>query len=277
MKSRVGLTESTHPLSMRKQCDLLSIPRSSVYYKPVCEKPANVELMNLMDRHLINHPTEGVLSMVYFLRCMGYRIGPKRIRRLFRVMGYQAIYRRKNLTRAGLREYIRPYLLRGLEINRTNQVWVTDITYIPMRKGFMYLTAVMDVYSRKILAWGISNTLEASWCIEVLKSAIERYGLPEIINTDQGCQYTSRQWTELLDRLEIKISMDGKGRATDNTWIERFWKGLKYDYVYLNPCDDGFELFEGVQNHIEYYNGRTHHTTLEAPNQRYEQQAIIAA
>jgi len=191
--------------------------------------------------------------------------------------GLPSIYRRKNLTRASMREYIRPYLLRGLEISCPNQVWVTDITYISLRKGFMYLTAVMDVYSRKILAWGISNSLEASWCIEVLKSAMSRFGVPEIVNSDQGCQYTSRQWTELLEGLGIRISMDGKGRATDNTWIERFWKGLKYDYVYLNPCDHGFELFEGVQNHIEYYNGRIHHTTQDTPNSRYESYVNQAA
>lgn len=277
MKTRVSMVSPVERLSVRSQCDLLSVPRGRVYYKPATEKPENVELMNIMDRHLINHPTEGVVSMVYMLRMLGYQVGPKRIRRLFRIMGYQAIYRRKNLTRAGMREYIRPYLLRGLQISRPNQVWVTDITYIPMRKGFMYLAAVMDVYSRKILAWGISTSLEASWCIEILKSAMNRFGIPEIVNSDQGCQYTSRQWTELLEGLGIRISMDGKGRATDNTWIERFWKGLKYDYVYLNPCDDGFELFEGVQNHIEYYNGRVHHTTQDTPNSRYESYVNQAA
>ena len=277
LKTRVSMVSPVERLSVRSQCDLLSVPRGRVYYKPATEKPENVELMNIMDRHLINHPTEGVVSMVYMLRMLGYQVGPKRIRRLFRIMGYQAIYRRKNLTRAGMREYIRPYLLRGLEISRPNQVWVTDITYIPMRKGFMYLTAVMDVYSRKILAWGISNSLEASWCIEILKSAMNRFGVPEIVNSDQGCQYTSRQRTELLEGLGIRISMDGKGRATDNTWIERFWKGLKYDYVYLNPCDDGFELFEGVQNHIEYYNGRVHQATRDTPNSRYESYVNQAA
>ena len=277
MKTRVAMVSPLEVISVRSQCDLLSVPRGRVYYKPATERPENVELMNIMDRHLINHPTEGVVSMVYMLRMLGYQVGPKRIRRLFRIMGYQAIYRRKNLTRAGMKEYIRPYLLRGLEISRPNQVWVTDITYIPMRKGFMYLTAVMDVYSRKILAWGISNSLEASWCIEILKSAMNRFGVPEIVNSDQGCQYTSRQRTELLEGLGIRISMDGKGRATDNTWIERFWKGLKYDYVYLNPCDDGFELIEGVQNHIEYYNGRVHHTTQDTPNSRYKSYVNQAA
>ena len=207
-----------------------------------------------------------------WLRDRGFPIGPKRIRRLFRLMNYHTIYRRKNLTKLGLREYIKPYLLRGLEINRPNQVWCTDITYIPMRKGFMYLTAIMDVFSRKILAWGISNSMDASWCAQVLRQAINRYGIPEIINSDQGSQYTSALWTQLLESNGIQISMDGKGRATDNAWIERFWKSLKNDYVYLNPCDDGFELFEGVQNHIEYYHQKIHHTTRQKPDQRYYEQ-----
>jgi putative transposase len=266
-----------HPhLSVRKQCELLTINRGCVYYKPVEEKPENIAMMRLMDEHLLNHPTEGVKSMVYWLRDKGLPIGPKRIRRLFRIMGHNTIYRRKNLTKAGLREYIRPYLLRGLDILKPNQVWCTDITYIPMRKGFMYLTAVMDVYSRKILAWGISNSMDASWCLEVLKQAITRYGKPEIINSDQGSQYTSALWTQFLEECEIKISMDGKGRATDNTWIERFWKSLKYDYVYLNPSDDGFELFEGVQNHIEYYHAKIHHGTKEKPDLRYKTQLLAA-
>jgi putative transposase len=144
-------------LSVRKQCELLTVHRSNLYYQPKEEKPENVKMMNLMDRHLLDHPTEGVKSMVLWLRDQGFPVGPKRIRRLFRLMGYQAIYRKKNLSKLGLRQYIRPYLLRGLSIQRPNQVWCTDITYIPMRKGFMYLTAIMDVYSRKILAWGISN------------------------------------------------------------------------------------------------------------------------
>jgi putative transposase len=240
------------------------------------EKPENIAMMRLMDAHLMNHPTEGVESMVHWLRDQGFPIGPKRIRRLFRIMGHNTIYRRKNLTKAGLREYIRPYLLRELDITRPNQVWCTDITYIPMRKGFMYLTAVMDVYSRKILAWGISNSMEASWCLEVLKTAIAHYGKPEIINSDQGSQYTSALWIQYLESCDIKISMDGKGRATDNTWIERFWKSLKYDYVYLNPSDDGFELFEGVQNHIEYYHSKIHHGTKEKPDLRYKTQLLAA-
>lgn len=257
-------------LSVRRQCSILNVNRNLLYYRPVPEGPENIKMMRLMDEHLLHHPTEGVWSMVYYLRDMGYPVGPKRIRRLFRVMGRETIYRRKNLTKMGLKEYIRPYLLRGLEITRANQVWCTDITYIPMRKGFMYLTAVMDVYSRKILSWGVSNSMDAQWCKNVLDDAIKTYGLPEIVNSDQGSQYTSALWTQHLEKLLVKISMDGKGRATDNVWIERFWKSIKHDYIYLNPCDDGFELFEGVQNHIEYYNMKTHHTTKQKPELIYK-------
>ena len=226
-------------------------------------------MMEIMDKHLTLHPTEGVKSLVLFLVARNYPVGPKRIRRLLKLMGRETIYRRKYLTRQGLKAFIKPYLLRGLKVSRSNQVWCTDITYIPMRRGFMYLTAIIDVYSRKIVGWGISNTLEAQWCKNVLETAIATHGKPEIINTDQGCQYTSALWTQYLKSQEISISMDGKGRALDNVWIERFWKSLKYDYIYLNPAEDGFELFEGVQNHIGYYHEKIHHTTRETPNMRY--------
>ena len=230
-----------------------------------------------MDRHLTDHPTEGVMSIVLFFIARGYPVGPKRIRPLLKIMGRQTIYRRKNLTKAGMKVFIKPYLLKGLEINRPNQVWCTDITYIPMRNGFMYLTAIMDVYSRKIVGWGISNSLAASWCKEVLEEAIFRNGKPEILNSDQGCRYTSAIRTQYLEQQGIQTSMDGKGRALDNVWIERFWRSLKYDHVYLNPADDGFELYEGVQNHIGYYNNKIHHTTLETTNDRYEKNLQIGA
>jgi len=258
-------------LSVRRQCEILSVPRSSFYYKPVDEKPENIKMMNIMDKHLLKHPTEGVKSMVDWLKDRGYPVGPKRIRRLFRLMGHHTIYRRKNLTKGTLREYIKPYLLRGLKITHANQVWCTDITYIPMANGFMYLTAIIDVYSRKIIGWGLSNTMSKKWCLEVLNAAIKKHGKPEIINTDQGSQYTSAAWTHFLEANEIKISMDGKGRATDNTWIERFWKTLKYDYVYLNPADNGMELYEGIQTHIQYYNQKKHQTIQTSPDQAYIQ------
>ena len=173
-------------------------------------------------------------------------------------MGYRAIYARRNLSKLGLAQYIKPYLLRGMKITRPNQVWCTDITYIPMRRGFLYLTAVMDVYSRKILAWGISNTLEAAWCIKVVEEAIDLYGAPEIINSDQGSQYTSFAWSNFMEKQGIKISMDGKGRATDNAWIERFWRTIKKDHLYLNPAETGTELYQQEEHSVNYYNNRYH-------------------
>lgn len=220
-----------------------------------------------MDRHLTFHPTEGVLSMVDFLKDRGYPVGPKRIRRLFKLMGHETIYRRKNLTKGALKAFIKPYLLRGLKIERANQVWCTDITYIPMSKGFMYMTAFIDVYSRKIMGWGISNSMSKQWCLNVLEAAIAENGTPEIVNSDQGSQYTSPTWIKFLEDKGIRISMDGKGRATDNTWIERFWKTIKYNHIYLNPCDTGLELFGGVQTYIEYYHQKKHQSLGVSPNQ----------
>lgn len=230
-----------------------------------------------MDKHLNEHPTEGVKSIVLLLIALGYPVGPKRIRRLLRIMGRETIYRRKNLTKQGLKAFIKPYLLKGLKITHANQVWCTDITYIPMKRGFMYLTAIIDVYSRKIMGWGISNSMTADWCKQVLEEAIATHGKPAIVNSDQGSQYTCALWTHYLEAQGIQISMDGKGRALDNIWIERFWKSLKYDYVYLNPAQDGFELYEGVENHINYYHDKIHHTTLETPNARYENSIRNAA
>lgn len=270
MKERWRLVSADfRGMSVRKQCEVLQVPRSSLYYKPKGENEINLKLMAIMDRHLTQHPTEGVVSMVYLLTGLGFVVGPKRIRRLFRLMGRETLYRRKNLTKCGLREYIRPYLLRNLKVERPNQVWVTDITYIPMQKGFMYLTAVMDVYSRKILSWGISNSQDAKWCKQVLEEAIREYDKPEIINSDQGSQYTSALWINYLEGQGIKVSMDGKGRALDNVYIERFWKSIKYDYIYLNPSEDGYELLKGVKWYMEYYNQKVHHSTKEKPVERY--------
>jgi putative transposase len=241
------------------------------------EKPENIRIMQIMDKHLLNHPTEGVISLVYFLVARHFPVGPKRIRRLLRLMGRETLYRRKNLTKLGLKQFIKPYLLRGLTIDRPNQVWSTDITYLPMRKGFMYLAAIIDVYSRKIVGWGLSNTLTADWCKAVLQEAIGNYGKPEIVNSDQGSQYTSAAWLQYLEQESIQVSMDGKGRATDNVWIERFWKSLKYDYVYLNPAEDGFEQYQGIDEYMAYYNEKTHHTTRQSPNSRYREPVKKAA
>lgn len=225
--------------------------------------------MDIMDKHLSFHPAEGVLSMVSLMADHGFHVNPKRIRRLFRIMDYCAIYQRRNLSKLGAREYIRPYLLRGKNIDRPNQVWSTDITYIPMKKGFLYLTAIMDVHSRKILSWGISNTLEAQWCVDVYNEAVDKFGAPEMMNSDQGSQYTSSLWTRSVERGNVKISMDGKGRATDNIWIERFWKTIKYNYLNFNPAETGLELYKNVEYYVNYYNNKKHQTTKQSPNASY--------
>lgn len=273
MKDRINLVSGYFKkLSIRRQCQLLSIHRSSIYYRPLGEKPENLKIMRIMDEHGLKHPAEGVMSMYYMLQGKGYQVNPKRIRRLLRKMGRMAIYPRKMLSILGHTDYIKPYLLRNLDIRRSNQVWSIDITYIPMAKGFMYCTAIIDIYSRKIVGWGISNTLEAKWCIGVLHQAIVTHGKPEIINSDQGSQFTSALWTSTLDELGIKISMDGKGRAIDNRWIERFWRTLKHKYIYLNPPEDGLELYAGIDYYINYYNEeKVHQTIKQTPSNRYKQ------
>lgn len=268
----VGIKSS---LSIRRQCELLSIHRSGLYYKPKGEKPENLELMRLMDEHYLKHPTQGVLRMQDFLFALGFVVNHKRVRRLLRIMGLMAIYPKKNLSKLGLKKYIHPYLLKGLKIERPNQVWAIDITYIPMKSGFMYLTAIIDLYSRYIVGWGISNTLEAEASLEVLKQAINERGKPEIINSDQGSQFTCENWVEYLNKKDIKISMDGKGRATDNIFIERFWRTLKYDYVYLHPASDGLELYQGVKEYMHYYNHVQHHQGIgrKIPAELYQSAA----
>lgn len=258
MKERADLVETGLALSIRRQSDLLSIHRSSLYYKPVGESPENLQLMRKIDELFLNDPTLGVLGMQDELRDHELCYNVKRIRRLLRKMGMEPIYPKRNLSKLGKAKYIHPYLLRGLQIERANQVWAIDITYIPMRNGFMYLTAIIDVYSRFIVGWQISNSLDKETQTQVLLAAIARYGTPEIINSDQGSQYTCRHWIETVKGLGIKVSMDGKGRATDNAFIERFFGTIKRKHIYLYPACDGLELYLGVDKFIKKYNRRRH-------------------
>lgn len=250
-------------LSQRRQCELLGLNRSMQYYKPVQESAANLELMRLMDEEFLDHPTKGVLGMVDFLCSLGIIVGPKRVRRLLRKMGIMALYPKRNLSKLGLSRYIHSYKLRGLEITRSNQVWCIDITYIPMQKGFLYLTAIIDVYSRYIVGWDISNTLDAENSLNVLRKAVSTHGKPEIVNSDQGSQFTCPGWIEYLEKQDTTISMDGKGRALDNIWIERFWRTLKQEYVYLCPAENGKVLRKGLNKFIDYYNNRRTHQSLD--------------
>ena len=254
--SRSGISE-------RRQCELLGLNRSSLHYKPVGEKPENLEIMRKMDEEYLEHPTKGVEGMVDFLFLLGFVVGPKRVRRLLRKMGVMAIYPQRNLSKLGLARYIHSYKLRGLELTHSNQVWCIDITYIPMKRGFLFLTAIIDVYSRYIVGWGLSNTLEAGNSLKVLNKAISDFGKPEIVNSDQGSQFTCEGWVEYLKEQEIIISMDGKGRCLDNIWIERFWRTVKQEYVYLNPAEDGKVLFKGLKKFLDYYNNRRTHRSLD--------------
>lgn len=253
---------------------MLSIHRSGFYYKPLGESGLNLKLMQLIDVYFLEHPHSGALTLCAWL-CLtgGFSVNVKRIRRLMRLMGLMAVYPGKKLSIGNKAHKIYPYLLRGLKIDRVNQVWQTDITYIPMRKGFMYMMTVIDVKSRYILNWGVSNTMDAGWCTEVLKETISLHGKPEIVNTDQGSQFTSAEFQKVLDDNTIQISMDGKGRALDNIFIERFWRSLKYEHVYLKPAEQGLELFQGIQSYIDFYNKERRHSSLnrQTPQQSYTQ------
>jgi putative transposase len=251
-------------LSVRRQCDLVEISRSTVYYKPMGESQENLQIMRLMDEEFHKYPTHGVIQMQDFLFALLFRVNHKRVRRLLRKMGIMALYPKRNLSKLGHAKYIRPYLLRGLEINRPNQVWEIDITYLPMARGFIFLTAIIDVYSRFVVAWDIFNSLDAQNSLSVLKMAIERFGKPEIINSDQGSQFTCDLWTQYVEKeAEITISMDGRGRATDNIFIERLWRTVKQDYVYICPANDGVELYQGLDKFFEYYNNVKTHQGIE--------------
>ncbi len=256
MKSYIAENEK---ISIRKQCELLDVNRSNVYYEPAVESDENLKIMRIMDENYLDHPTHGVLQMQDYLMLLGFLVNHKRVRRMLRNMGIIAIYPQRNLSKLGNAKYIRPYLLKRIEIAKPNQVWAIDITYIPMAKGFMYLTAIIDLYSRYVVGWGVFNSLDAENSHAVLKKAIADYGKPEIINSDQGSQFTCALWTEYVEKEGIKISMDGKGRAIDNIFIERFWRTLKQDYVYLHPEENGTQLYKGLKNFLVYYNHRKTH------------------
>jgi putative transposase len=250
-------------LSTARQCWLLSINRSSFYYHRRPIKLEDLELMRKIDEQYLKTPSWGSRSMRNHLRRLGKTINRKRVQRLMRTMGLEAIYPKPKTSRPHPEHKVYPYLLRGLTINRPNQVWSSDITYIPMNRGFMYLVAVMDWHSRKVLSWRLSNTLDTDFCLEALQEAIDRYGSPEIFNTDQGAQFTSEAFTGLLKAHGISISMDGRGRVQDNIFIERLWWTLKYHYLYLFSFDNGSELRQGLQRWFRFYNQDRSHQALD--------------
>jgi putative transposase len=250
-------------LSIVQQCRLLSISRSGWYYESKGEPPLNLSLMRMIDEQFLITPYYGSRQMARHLRRMGYCISRKRIRRLMRLMGLKAIYQSPRTSVPNPEHVIYPYLLNGLDINRSNQVWCADITYIPIKRGFLYLVAIMDWYSRKVLSWRISNTMDAGFCVEALEEAITHYGKPEIFNTDQGRQFTSFSFTNILKDHEIKISMDGKGRWMDNVFLERVWRSLKYECVYLHNFENGREAKSLIGNWITHYNTSRPHSTFD--------------
>jgi putative transposase len=269
---RRQMIEPEHPqLSVVRQCELVSISRSGFYHRPAGETPLNLELMRLIDAQFLETPWYGARQMARHLRREGYAIGRKRIRRLMAKMGLAPIYQRPRTTVPNPEQQIFSYLLRDLAIDRPNQVWCADITYLPMRRGFLYLVAVMDWATRKVLAWRVSNTMDVEFCIEALEEALARFGRPEIFNTDQGSQFTSPRFTGILQRAGVRISMDGRGRWMDNVFIERLWRSLKYECVYLHAFETGSELRAGLSKWIGYYNGGRPHSALagRTPDEAY--------
>lgn len=263
-RNMVSKAEST--IGLTKQCELLQIHRSGIYYRPRGESALNLELMRLMDEHYLDHPYKGAPQMFSWLnKDKGYQINPKRIERLYyKVMGLRALQPGPHTTRRNKRHKVYPYLLKDLKVNRPNQVWQIDITYIPMERGFMYLVAIIDVYTRYIINWSVSNNMDTEWVCSCMEEAFDRYGRPEIVNTDQGSQFTSEKFTDLiLQGGQTRLSMDGKGRATDNAYIERFWRTLKYEKIYLNPARDGLDLYSNIRDYVDYYNHRRRHSRID--------------
>ena len=258
-------------LSIARQCRLVSISRSTFYYEGRGESALNLELMRRIDEQFLETPFYGSRQMARWLRREDYRVGRKRVRRLMRKMDLQALYQRPRTTVPHPEHRIYPYLLRDREIERANEVWCSDVTYIPLHRGFLYLVAIQDWASHKVLSWRLSNTLDVSFCVEALEEALERYGPPEIFNTDQGSQFTSLEFTQTLKDAGVQISMDGKGSWMDNVFIERLWRSLKYECVYLHDFETGSEARAGIGWWIDLYNSERPHSTFgdRTPDEAY--------
>lgn len=257
-----SLVEHGHPaLSVRRQCELLELSRSSLYYEPGGEVAEDLRLMRLIDEQYTARPFYGSRRMTVRLNEQGEEVNRKRVQRLMRVMGLEAIYPKPRLSLAGKGHRIYPYLLRGVTVERRDQVWSTDITYVPMSSGFMYLAAVIDWYSRYVIAWRLSNTLDGSFCLEMLEEAL-RGGRPEIFNTDQGVQFTAAAFTGRLESAGVAVSMDGRGRALDNVFVERLWRSVKYEDIYIQGYDTVPGLHHGLARYFAFYNDERPHQSL---------------
>ena len=265
------MIDRTHALPVTRQCQLLNLNRSSVYYQAAGVSEEDLSLMRLIDEIHLKRPFYGSRRIRDDLQDLGHPVNRKKVQRLMRRMGIMALYPKANTSRPGKGHKIYPYLLKGLTIDRPNQVWATDISYVPMARGFVYVVAIMDWYSRKVLAWRVSNTMDADFCVDALEEAISRYGVPEIFNTDQGAQFTSDAFTGVLKDAGIKISMDGKGHWVDNVFVERLWRSLKYEEVYLKAYDTVAEAWLGIGNYFQFYNRDRRHQSLDrlTPDQVY--------
>jgi len=260
--------QSTLPVT--RQCQLLSLNRSTAYYQPKDVSDDDLKIMRRIDEMHLKRPFYGSRRIRDWLIAENHDINRKRVQRLMRLMGIMALYPKKGTSHPGKGHKIYPYLLKGLTIDRPNQVYCTDITYVPMAKGFVYLVAIMDWHSRKILSWRLSNTMASDFCIDALEEAIKRYGVPEIFNTDQGSQFTSEDFTDVLKSAHIKISMDGKGRWVDNVMIERFWRSLKHEEVYLKAYESVNDARVNIRKYIDFYNAERKHQSLDkTPDQVY--------
>jgi putative transposase len=256
------MVDRKDPLPVVRQCQLLEVPRSTFYYQRQTISEADLALMRLIDECHLKHPYYGSRRIRDWLEDQGQPVNRKRVQRLMRQMDLVALYPKRNLSRRNEAHRIHPYLLRGVQIERPNQVWAADVTYVPMAKGFVYLVAIIDWYSRKVLSWQLSNTLDADFCVAALEQALASYGRPEIFNTDQGCQFTSEAFTCVLQAHDIRISMDGKGRWLDNVFVERLWRSLKYEEVYLKAYDSIAQARASIGRYMAFFNTERRHQSL---------------
>ena len=275
-QSMVDRENETVPVS--RQCSLLSVHRSGLYYKSRSESSENLSIMRFLDEQYFQTPFYGVERLLALLQRKGYRINRKRLRRLMRKVCWQTLYPEANTTVSDGKAYKYPYLLGNLTITHPNQVWAVDITYLPMQRGFMYLFAIIDLYSRYVVGWSMSNTMSAQWCTDTIEQAIAQHGIPGMINSDQGSQFTSEVYINCLDNHHITISMDGKGRAIDNVFIERLWRSVKYEHVYLYVYDDGNQLWKGLHDYFRFYNCQRLHQSLNyrTPEEVYHAKEVAA-
>jgi putative transposase len=267
-----------HPsLSVRRQCELIGLCRSSYYREPMSETEENLELMRLIDEEYTRHPFFGSRKMRDYLIRQGYQVNRKRVQRLMQLMGLRSIAPRQRTTIPAREHKIYPYLLRNLEIERADQVWCSDITYIPLKSGFVYLTVIMDWYSRCVLSWEVSVTMDDSFCVSALERALRRHSRPEIFNTDQGSQYTGNAFTGVLKDHRIRISMDGKGRAMDNIMVERLWRTVKYEDIYLKDYETVEQLIHGLRSYFTFYNSERPHQSFagKTPMEVYKEHCVL--